>query len=70
MIVVFLLFALLGVKQFQGFMYQRCRTAEGLWVAGEHEDILCSMDPNKGYQCPDNLTCMVPKQIADDQVHR
>lgn len=50
---VLLLFAMLGVKQFQGVMYQRCRDAEGLWVKQINDVLLeervCSMWPGVGY---------------------
>jgi len=53
MCMVFLLFAMLGVKQFEGATYQRCRTADGLMVNQAQdfdlEDRLCSMFPGVGY---------------------
>jgi hypothetical protein len=70
--VVFILFSILGVKQFYGSFYQRCRTtsdkvlnAQGVWIWPYDKaiDRLCSKN-EWGYICPDGMICGTPLDVG------
>lgn len=49
MLFIFMLFGILGIQQFQGTMYNRCRFSEeplsdGTWPIDEELEYLCSPD--------------------------
>jgi voltage-dependent calcium channel L type alpha-1D len=67
----FLLFSILGVNQFQGVMYNRCRTTElplqedgsyTTWPIAEDTHRLCSLDSYGWYQCPTGTWCGHPDE--------
>lgn len=65
MFFIFLLFGILGVQQFRGSMYQRCRLSDepepdGTWPIDESIDRLCSKDTMGNFQCPPDRYCHAP----------
>lgn len=65
MLFIFLLFGILGVQQFKGVFYQRCRetpypindTVTGLaahWPIDYEVERLCTIDGSGSFQCPKN----------------
>jgi hypothetical protein len=74
MMFIFLLFCILGVQSFSGFLYQRCRYnpepdvdpltgAWTVWPKLEDDERLCSMDGSGMYSCPKGYTCGSPSQF-------
>ena len=62
MLFIFMLFGILGVQQFQGTLYKRCRfTAEplsdGTWPIDEDLDYLCNEDGQGLMECPADRYC-------------
>ena len=65
MFFIFLLFGILGVQQFQGVMYNRCRTsqeplADGTWPFLD-TGTLCNKEPGNAYECPQDTYCFSPQ---------
>lgn len=65
MLFIFLLFGILGVQQFGGSVYQRCRftdtpNADGTWPYDETIPYLCSKESQGNYQCPEDRYCHAP----------
>jgi hypothetical protein len=64
---LFLLFGILGIKQFQGAFYQHCRIGEpgdfeeGVWTIDESFGRLCRLDGG-GPVCPQDTVCGTPEQ--------
>ena len=59
---VFLLFGILGLQQFEGVLYYRCRTTpvpleNGTWPIWDGVQRVCSPDGLGNYECPSNYTC-------------
>lgn len=62
MLFIFMLFGILGVQQFQGSMYHRCRFTEypledGTWPIDEQIEDLCSPDGQGFIECPVDRFC-------------
>lgn len=62
---VFVLFAILGIQQFSGTMYRRCRFTEfpledGSWPFDPELNYLCSPDGAGNMQCPADRYCKEP----------
>ena len=65
MLFIFMLFGILGIQQFQGTMYRRCRFTEqplddGTWPYDEEIDNLCSADGQGLMECPVDRFCKEP----------
>ena len=65
MFFIFLLFGILGIQQFGGAFYRRCRYTEepvdGLWPYDESIESLCSFPDSSGMiKCPSGLFCKEP----------
>lgn len=65
MLFIFMLFGILGIQQFGGTMYRRCRFEEfprddGTWPYDDTIDYLCSPDSQGLQQCPEDLFCKEP----------
>ena len=65
MFFIFFLFGILGVQQFEGSMYQRCRLTEfpledGTWPYLELIPTLCRKPEMGETQCPENTWCKHP----------
>lgn len=65
MLFVFMLFGILGIQQFGGSMYRRCRFTEeplpdGTWPYDEDANTLCSPDGNGMVSCPADQFCKEP----------
>ena len=65
MLFIFLLFGILGVQQFGGSVYQRCRftdvpNADGTWPFDEDIPFLCSKEAQGNYHCPADRYCHSP----------
>lgn len=63
---VLLLFSLVGIQQFRGNFYNRCRMTkepvDGIWEIVRRTDF-CDLQ-NDNYQCPDGLTCGNPDEYG------
>ena len=71
MLFIFLLFGILGVQQFSGSMYQRCRfddtpSQDGTWPIDVSIGSLCSDDPMSMFQCPSDRYCHAPADAGLD----
>ena len=65
MFFIFFLFGILGVQQFEGTMYQRCRLTEdpledGTWPYDETINSLCRKEKNGETQCLSGTFCKHP----------
>lgn len=59
------LLAILGLQQFHGVQYFRCRTTaapvSGMWPKSTEAWRVCSNDTEGDYQCPAGLVCGSPE---------
>jgi len=79
MFFIFLLFGILGVQQFGGKLYQRCRTDPAPtydavkkwwhWPAADGVERLCSLDDQGAFRCPAPFTCGSPTSTAHFLTH-
>ena len=65
MLFIFVLFGILGVQQFSGNSYRRCRFSEfpledGTWPFDPEIDYLCSPDGQGLRSCPEDRYCKEP----------
>lgn len=71
MLFIFLLFGILGVQQFGGTMYQRCRftdtpNLDGTWPIDYDVPFLCSTEAMGNYYCPEDRFCHAPGDAGLD----
>jgi hypothetical protein len=66
---IIILFAILGLQQFAGSMYYKCRLTEKpinstYWPKHPTYTRVCSPDGSGDYHCPENLTCGNPIDVG------
>ena len=71
MFFIFILFGILGIQQFAGTMYRRCRFDEepledGTWPYDEDLDYFCSPDGAGFMTCPADRFCKEPGDAGLD----
>jgi len=66
---IFILFGILGVHQFSGQFYYRCRLTpqpipgEDIWPIDYSINRLCSIDGDGAFKCPANRYCGSPEMF-------
>ena len=73
MIFVFLLFATMGLQQYNGTAYNSCRLApypseDGTWPSDLSFERPCTMNGLGNFHCPEGLTCGNIAQYPDIDV--
>ena len=67
--VVFIMFGIIGLQEFNGVMYNKCRTTEApvnatSWPKSDEYTFVCSKVPNDTYSCPSGMFCGNPREYG------